>query len=65
LKDKKLLLDLYAHPDFGPYIKKIAEQRPRIPIWRAELGEKDWIYQSGMQQGFDLVISFFEGVDND
>ncbi len=61
MRNKKLLLELSANPDFAPYLQKIRDQRPVIPPWSREVSADDWVYRSGLQQGFDLAFSFFEG----
>lgn len=63
--NKKLLLELSANPDFAPYIEKIRQQRPTVPAWSTELSCDDWVYRSGLQTGFDLAFSFFEGEQNE
>lgn len=61
MRNKKLLLELSANPDFAPYIEKIRQQRPVIPAWSKEISVDDWVYRSGLQTGFDLAFTFFEG----
>lgn len=65
MRDNKLLLELSANPDFAPYIEKIRQQRPVIPAWSKEISFDDWVYRSGLQTGFDLAFSFFEGEQNE
>lgn len=61
MRDAKLLLELSANPDFAPYIRKIMQQRPVVPLWSKGVSPDDWVYQSGLQTGFELAMSFFLG----
>ena len=65
MRNPKLLLELSANPEFAPYIEKIRNQRPVIPAWSREVSFDDFVYRSGLQVGFDLAFSFFEGEPNE
>ena len=61
MRDKKLLLELYAYPGFAAYIQLLKDARPAIPKWNADIQQAEWIFESGYQAGFDFVLSHFEG----
>ena len=65
MRDSKLLLELSANPDFSPYIRRIMQQRPTVPIWSKDVSFDDWVYRSGLQNGFDLAMNFFLGDEDE
>jgi hypothetical protein len=63
-----ILRELSGNVEWQGILKAAKTMRPDLPKWSPEIpdSEKEWIYRSGMQDGFDLCFQIFsnQGVKN-
>lgn len=60
MRNSKLLYELSANPEWVIYLQTIRAQRPYVPVWSPQKSSDDWVFYSGLQAGFDLVMAHFE-----
>lgn len=56
-----LLNDLKGNPEWLGILKAAEKMRPDLPKWDPSIPDSpnEWIYKSGMQDGFDLCYQIF------
>ena len=59
---ESLLLEIHSNPIFKQYLEKeVLPRRPSIPTYHpGKNNVEDWKYQSGLRDGFDLMLQLLK-----